>query len=212
MADRKRIKRSIKQLQAVKTWQLVILLILSLLISATFLRLNNIGMIERREAVKGADASGDTEDMQNRLYDLQRYVSAHMNTSTGRVALEKQYERDSQRVKEAAVDDSDGASAQRAAMAVCDPLAKANGWRWPDPRYISCVDRELSKFSSTTGEVTIKLPDEKLYYHEFTAPVWSPDFAGWSVLVSGAIALMILVRLVSLLVLRVLLRRHYLSI
>jgi len=80
VVDKRSIKHSIKQLQRIKTWQLVILLILAGFLSATFLRLNNIGMIQRRTAVLNADAVGDNEITQNRLYDLQRYVTSHMNT------------------------------------------------------------------------------------------------------------------------------------
>ena len=68
--DKKQVRRSIHQLQAVKTWQLLVLLTMSILVSATFLRLNNIGMVERRDAVVSADKTGNLEDIQNRLYDL----------------------------------------------------------------------------------------------------------------------------------------------
>ncbi len=213
MADKRRVKQNIRQLQAVKTWQLIVLLILTMLVAATFLRLNNIGMVERREAVLAADKSGNAEDIQNRLYDLQRYVSGHMNASTDRVALQHQYERDAEKAKEA-MNTGEGTAAQKAAIAACDPAAKANGWRWPDPRYISCVDQELSKYSSTSAqnETEIKLPDQNLYYHEFSSPLWSPDFAGWSVLVSALILVMIITRLAGLAILRMLLRRHYSAI
>ena len=52
--DKRKTKFRIKRLSQVKTWQLVILLIMAGFISATFLRLNNVGMIERREAVENA--------------------------------------------------------------------------------------------------------------------------------------------------------------
>ena len=97
MADKSRIKQNIKDLQRVKTWQLVVLLIIVGFIAATFLRLNNIGMVQRREAVISADKEGDEEVTINRLYDLQRYVSSHMNTDLGRgVYLEHGFNRDLQ--------------------------------------------------------------------------------------------------------------------
>jgi hypothetical protein len=80
VADKSKVKQSIKNLQRIKTWQLIVLLIISGFVSATFLRLNNIGMIERREGVLSADAQGDEQVIIKRLYDLQRHVSAHMNT------------------------------------------------------------------------------------------------------------------------------------
>lgn len=213
MADKRRVKKSIKQLQRIKTWQLVILLLLAVIIAATFLRLNNIGMVERRSAVLAADEAGNSEDIKNRLYDLQRYVSHHMNTSTDKIALDGQYHRDSQKAKEAAEATGNGDSNGNVygkAAAVCDPIGIAQGWRWPDPRYIACVDTELSKYPAANGPVnTIELPSANLYYHVFTSPIWSPDFAGWSLVVCIVIGIVIIVRTLSLLVLRILLRRHY---
>ena len=213
MADKRRVKKSIKQLQRIKTWQLVILLLLAVIISATFLRLNNIGMVERRSAVIAADGAGNSEDIKNRLYDLQRYVSQHMNASTEKIALDGQYHRDSQKAKDAAEAAGNGNSNRNVygqAAAVCDPIGIAQGWHWPDPRYIACIDTELSKYPAASGPVTtIELPDVNLYYHSFTSPLWSPDFAGWSLLASVAILVLIIARIIGLLVLRFLLRKHY---
>ena len=87
--DKKKTKFRIKRLSQIKTWQLVILLIMSGFISATFLRLNNVGMVERRESVEHADKAGDIVNLQQRLYDLQRYVSTHMNADPGKIALDQ---------------------------------------------------------------------------------------------------------------------------
>ena len=187
-----------------------------MLIAATFLRLNNIGMVQRRDAVLAADKSGDSEALKNRLYDLQRYVSAHMNADPDKIALETSYERDSKKAKEAAekaaTNNPNGNVYQKAAD-VCDPIGRAQGWRWPDPRYIACIDNELSKYPAAGGAATrIKLPDVNMYYHSFVSPVWSPDFAGWSVVVCIVIALLIIARIIGMMVLRVLVKRHYQSV
>lgn len=216
MADKKRVKKNIKQLQRVKTWQLVSLLLLAVLVAATFLRLNNIGMLERRDAVYAADKAGDSEILKNRLYDLQRYVSAHMNANPDRIALEGQYQRDSEKAKaraEASGRSNPNGNVYQKAADVCDPIGRAQGWRWPDPRYIACVDQELSKYPAATGMTSgIQLPDVNLYYHSFVSPIWSPDFAGWSVIICLVIATMIVARLIGLLVLRAMLRRHFQSV
>ena len=97
MADKGRIKESINGLQRVKTWQLIIVLIIVGFVAATFLRLNSIGMVQRRDAVITADKEGNNDAIINRLYDLQQFVSAHMNTDLGRgVYLEHSYNRDLQ--------------------------------------------------------------------------------------------------------------------
>ena len=82
-SDKARIKKTINSIRRVKTWQLFIVLILMVFVAATFWRLNNVGMEQRRDAVKAADKSGNLDEVQSRLYDLQRYVVAHMNADTG---------------------------------------------------------------------------------------------------------------------------------
>ena len=58
------------------------------------MRLNNIGMVERRSAVMSADNEGNDDMTRDRLYDLQRYVTSHMNTDMGKgVYLEASYKR-----------------------------------------------------------------------------------------------------------------------
>ena len=214
MTDKRKVRSILRFLQHAKTWQLCVVLILCAFIAATFLRLNNIGMIERRSAVIAADEAGNSETTQQRLFALQRYVASHMNTDPGRIAFNGQYQRDSQKLKdEAANQDTSDGNVYHKAAAVCDPIARAQGWRWPDPRYTQCVDTELSKYPAASGPVTsIKVPDVSMYYHSYVSPAWSPDFAGFSVLACIILVLVILVRLVSLFVLRLLLKHHYKSV
>lgn len=213
LADKQRIRHAVKRIEKLKTWQLVTLLIMASFLAATFLRLNNIGMIERRDAVIAADKAGDAVQLEKRLYDLQRYVSTHMNTDPGRIALDHTYQRDNDKLKEEfeqqlASGADGGAHAQ--AIAVCDPIGQAQGWRWPDPRYTSCIETELNRYDeSVTRQYEFKPLSPAPYYHTFAAPLWSPDFAGWSVVVCGIILLLIVGRLVTLGVLRLLLMRQY---
>lgn len=206
MADKRRVKRSIKQLQRVKTWQLLIILILASFVAATFLRLNNIGMDDRRAAVLAADKSGDTEAVQSRLYDLQRYTTEHMNANTGPFYLEQQYQRDAQKAVDAASNDSNpNGNINAKAEAVCRPQFTV----WSSA-YVQCFTDELAKYPpSPDPSQNVHLPSTDLYRHNFLSPLWSPDFAGWSVLVCIVILIMILARLISLGVLRWLLKRHY---
>ena len=67
--ERRNLRNRLKQIQMVKTWQLVLIFLLMSFVSASLLRLNNVGMIERRDAVMTADQSCDKEVIKNRLYD-----------------------------------------------------------------------------------------------------------------------------------------------
>ena len=206
MADKRHIKWDIKRLQRVKTWQLLILLILAGFIAATFLRLDNIGMTERRDAVLAADKAGDENVIRSRLYDLQRYSAGHMNSDTGVFYLEQQYKRDSQNALDAAsqYEDPNG-NVNVKADAVCKPQYTA----WSEA-YVQCFADQLAKFPPSPNPAEhADLPSTSLYRYDFISPLWSPDFTGFSVLVCVAIALMIFVRLISLSILRLLLKRHY---
>lgn len=207
MVDKRQVRRNIKRLQRVKTWQLVILLILASFVAATFLRLNNIGMVERRTAVMAADEAGNEEALIDRLYDLQRHVSGHMNTDLGRgVYLEASYNRDLQEWQTAQYGDQNpNGNIYKLAQEVCAPRFSSYS-----AAYLQCTTSELAKYpaAQTPGEGSGK-PRQEAYIHDFASPVWSPDFAGWSIVACIAIAALIVIRLISLGILQLLLRRHY---
>ena len=209
MADKKQVRKSIMQLKRVETWQLFVILILVGFLAATFLRLNNIGMADRRQAVLAADKKGDRDEIDSRLYDLQRYVSAHMNTDTSVFYLEYQYKRDVQAsVEKATTGDTQTSSINAEVDKICRSKVSGYGQAW-----IQCFTEELAKFPAAPDpETSLSLPDAELYRQEFAAPRWTPDFAGWSLVICGLIILVIIIRLVSLGILHLLLRRHYQSV
>lgn len=206
MAERRRVRRTIKNLQRVKTWQLVILLILMGFVSATFLRLNNVGMVQRRDAVKNADKQGDDAATQNRLLDLQRYVSAHMNTGQNDVNLAAKYERDKAKLMQAAsASGESGEVINQKVDEICKP--QFSGY---NQGYVECFAREYAKYAPGSDPMAkVEMPDPTRYRFVFASPLWSPDFAGFSLLVCGLIILLIVTRIVSLLILRLLLRYRY---
>lgn len=205
MADKRQVRRSIRQLQHVKTWQLFILLILCIFVAATFLRLNNIGMVQRREAVLQADEAGDQQAIQGRLYDLQRYVTAHMNADMGTIYLENQYKRDSQAVIDAASGDGANGNIFKQAQEVCAPKYANLGHY--SLAYQQCVIDQLNSHPSG-AELTssLQLPKADAYRHSYVSPLWSPDFAGFSVVACVLIVLAIIGRFVGLLMLKAILK------
>lgn len=206
MADRREVKKSIKQLQRIKTWQLLILLFIIGFLTATFLRLNNIGMVQRRDAVLAADKSGNQSDITNRMLDLQQYSASHMNSKTGPFYLEQQYRRDAQKIVDAAKGDNNlYGNINVKAEAVCKPQYT----KW-SPAYVQCFTDELAKYPpSPDPSQNVKLPSTALYRYDFTSPLWSPDFAGWSSLVFVTIALVIVGRLLGLAILHLILKFRY---
>lgn len=167
-------------------------------------------MIERRTAVLQADKTGDATSLQSVLFDLQRYSSSHMNAASGTIYLSHSYQRDSQK----ALNDAKNSSS----VAVKDVLDKADAvckaqyaGNWM--AYVQCNAAEQAKYSGTNSlQTNVILPDANLYKQEFISPIWSPDFAGWSVLVCAIITGVIILRLVSLIILQILLHRRFSSI
>ena len=206
MTDRRQVRHTIKQIQRVQTWQLVVLLVLSLFTAATFLRLNNIGMVERRKAVIAADETGDASMVTNRLYDLQRYAASHMNANTGGFYLEHQYKRDVEKiVAEASVVSNPNSNINAQVDAICKSRYSSYSQDW-----VQCFADELARFPAAPDPASqVNLPNADLYRYSFLSPRWSPDFAGWSLALSAAIALMIVARLLSLAILRLMLKKHY---
>jgi hypothetical protein len=208
VADKRQIKLGIKRLQRVKTWQLVLLLILAGLLTATFLRLNNIGMVERRTSVLAADKQGDSDITRARLLDLQRYSAAHMNADSGTIYLEEQYARDTKRAIAAASQAGSHNNINVKADKTCK--ARFGGY---SQAYVQCFASELAKHPAATNTpAKAVLPNVALYRQSFSSPLWSPDFAGLGVLVCGVFTLLIVVRLLGLVLLRILLRQHYRSL
>ena len=214
--DKKKTKFRIKRLSQIKTWQLVILLIMSGFISATFLRLNNVGMVERRESVEHADRAGDIVNLQQRLYDLQRYVSTHMNADPGKIALDhtykQMYDRKLKEFEEEIKNQSNNDTVSKV-RAVCDARARQGGYgratTQADPRYVSCINEEWEKYpAAKVANLQFEAPSTEPYYHTFVSPIWSADYAGWSLLVTIFIAMIIVMRLVVLGMLKLMLRRR----
>ena len=208
MPDKREIRHNIKQLQRVKTWQLFVLLLLVGFVTATFLRLNNIEMIQRRTAVMDADKSGDTLAIKNRLIDLQRHVTAHMNADMGTIYLEHQYQRDSDAANQAAAaEGGPNGDIFKKAQDICVPRYRNLGSY--SLAYQQCVIDELNKYPAGASLTSsLKLPKADSYRHSFIAPLWSPDFAGFSVLLCLLIIIVIIGRLLGLFALKLLLKKH----
>lgn len=202
MIDKKQIKYKLKKLRDIKTWQLFILLVLMVFVSATFLRLNNMGMVQRREAVLSADESGDGAVLKNRLYDLQTYVSSHMNADLGKgIYLEASYKRDVQLAYDSVKTDS---QVYQLAQAYCMP--KFSSW---SQAYVQCTANELAKYPEAKIPT---MPNPSSYLHVYYSPIWSPDFAGWSVLACLMLLSLSLIRIIGYIILKMLLKHRYKSI
>ena len=205
---RERLRMRLKRLSAIKTWQLVVVLLLICILAAIFLRLNNLGMMERRDAVISADEKGDTTAIEAAVNELQRYVTRHMNTSlSGGFYLTKSYERAREAAMSQAGDSSNpNSEIYNQASVECQSAAE----RARHGGYVACV---LAKVGTVEGQgdlvSSLKLPPSELFKINFVSPLISLDLAGFSVLFAVFIVVVIIVRITGVVIVKILLRHRY---
>ena len=206
VTDQRDVKRRLYRLEQIKVWQLVVLFVLASFVTATFLRIDNNGMRERRAAVIAADKAGDDNAIQNRLVDLQAYVIRHMNSSTGELDLVNKYNRDVEAASIAARSDtSDSNTIYRQADDYCRSIL--GGY---SQTYVQCVYERIAQMPSVEDpSAEVQLPNPLLYRYNFASPLWTPGFSGWSMVVTAGIGLLIITRIIMYGVLWSLLRARY---
>lgn len=198
----------LRWLKKAKTWQLLIVLVLFAFITATFLRLNNIGMIELRKAVLVSDAQTDANYTRNKLIEVQHYVSMHMNTDMGKgIVLEKTYQRDyGAAIAKAA--NAHNLSSDIYQQASIDCRAKFQGGVASFRNdYVTCVQNKVSGLSPAQQQ-RASLPNPATYRYNFASPLISLDFAGIFVILTIILTTFILLRWIALYTLRFIIKRR----
>lgn len=210
-------RRLLKSFGAVQNWQLLLILIPLLFVTATLLRLDHLRMVELREAVIQADAANDDEAIQKSLVALQEFVFKHVVVNmterngvqritfgTGPFYLQNQYLRAANAAIEAAEaqlsDDSNpNGNIYAAVSAICRPLAIINGWSWNSPGYLECWTSELGKYPAADELNTAfvaQIPSTELYRHDYASPIWAPSWSGLAILACVIIIFIVIIRIV----------------
>ncbi len=209
--NKSKIHHYLRVARSLRTWQLIAIVLLMSFVSATFLRLNNIGMIERRTAVVEADKSGNKEQTIEALRQLRNYVNSHMNTNlNGGVYLEQSYNRDRTIALQQANNASNPNSAayQQASTECRSRFAGGTDSFRND--YVQCViDRVGALTQASDPTAGINLPKADAYRHNFISPIISFDLAGISVLFTLLMILVIVLRLLLIVVAKLLLKKHF---
>ena len=209
MVGKGRIKKRLKQIQSLKNWQLFILLILVIFVNLTALRLNNVGMIRRREAVETADKSGDVEATRKATIELANYVYAHMNSGGIFYSDETHWFKMNREVKIvwANIYESDTPNGNifKKAEEACRPRFRG-GYSLA---YQQCILDEQNKYpASSQGQVKAEYPNISEYTYSFVAPIWSPDLAGWTTLVAIILIFMIIIKMITTIILKLILKKY----
>lgn len=154
------------------------------IVSATIcifaLRSNNLTMLKLRNQVYAADKSNG--NVEGALEQLRSYVGAHMNTSlttdNGSVYPPIQLKYTYQRLVAAADAQNSGSNSQLYTQAE-DYCQSLNSDNFSGRSRVPCVEN----YVSTHGASAPTIP-ASLYEFDFVSPAWSPDLAGWSLLVT----------------------------
>ncbi len=179
------------RIRPIKTWYVLAALILSASVSVVSLRNNYIGMTERRGAVYKADQnSGDVEGA---LQALRAYTAAHMNTdleADNGVYPPIQLKYTYARLVQAEHDRVDAINSQvyTEAQHYCEALYPGSFSGGPR---VPCIEAYIKQHGASTKTI----PDS-LYKFDFVSPRWSPDLAGWSLLLSVVLFFLTILRFI----------------
>lgn len=210
--------KKIKKLKfhRLKTWQVFLLLVPLLYLDATLLRFDHLKMVELRDAVLAADIDGEEDTLSAKLEELKNFTFSHivfnmtesngtqsLTLGTGVFYLEQQYIRaaadalSEARAQLVDVDDNPNGNVFAQASAVCDPLARANGWAWNSPQFLECMTGELAKYptaDSITDKISANIPSTELYRKNYASPLWAPCPAGFAILATLIVILILFIR------------------
>lgn len=168
-------------------------------ISVIALRKNNLTMLELRDAVLKADETG--EGVQDALLALQTHVATHMNSNPPKLGNEPaiQLKASYDRAKKA---ETDRISQERVkigeqAMVYCEEAYAKDRL---SVRANCIIDYSASKVVVERQIVA------DLYRYDYSSPRWTPDLAGWTLIVSlifaGLFIIQLLARIIATLIIK----------
>lgn len=219
----KKIKRALKKMTNLRSWQLGLILLLCLFITATFFRFDHLRMNELKDAVFAADEAGDDAAIASALTELQNFVFSHtvwtaveengqqsLTLGTGTFYLENQYLRTANAAIEEAEQratsaDNPNGNIYAAAASVCRPIAIANGWRWNDAGYLNCMTDQLAQYPSYDyiADIAADVPSTELYRYNYASPIWAPTWAGLFCIIDLVLIIAIVIRVLVRLILSI---------
>jgi hypothetical protein len=167
--------------------------VLSTVVAVVALRSNNEHMITLRQAVYTADKNNT--DINQPLKELQNYVTTHMNTNLSSgpnapyppVQLKYTYER---------LVAANGSAVTAANNQIYTEAQKAceqqNSADFSGRNRVPCIEQYVKSHNAAMPPVI----SDSLYKFSFLSPTWSPDLAGWSLVVAALSYALCLVTLV----------------
>lgn len=205
VANKRKLHHYLVMIGHVKVWQLLIIFVILFGLSAYLLRQNNLLMVEYRNIVKMADERG--EGVESALTDLRNYVTTHMNTNLGEgIFLEHSY----QRAYDAALKEAANSVNPNSATYIrSENECRAQYGTVSFQLYLQCIQQRVSSLAPGTDPLqSVKVPPVELFRYNYISPRLSFDFAGVVVLITLFVGLLILLRVTTYIILKIVLRQH----
>jgi hypothetical protein len=177
---KKRYARELwRWIRHIHPWYFLIPALIFGAICLTALRHNNERMVELREAVYAADEKNG--DVEGAIRALREHIYAHMNTSLTSgtnaihppIQLKYTYER-VQAAQQSQLGPGN-AALYHDAQAYCESQNAGA----PAADLVACFEN----YAASRGVQLTSIPDA-LYKFDFTSAKWSPDLAGWTLLLT----------------------------
>ncbi|HKR82395.1 MAG TPA: hypothetical protein VJR27_05365 [Candidatus Saccharimonadales bacterium] len=189
--DKRHLHHLWTRIRRVKIWQLFVLFVVSMGVCVFSLRANNLQMVHLRNDVYQADKTGT--GVETALQKLRSYVQVHMNTNLtdGTTAvyppiqLKYTYARLQQAEQQRVA--STNAALYPAAQAYCQ---QQNPTDFSGRNRVPCIEDYVSRY----GAKEHVIPDS-MYKFSFVSASWSPDLAGWSLVLSVILLVLTLLRI-----------------
>jgi len=190
--NKRRLHHVWTYIRKVHYWHFLIIAVLFGVMAVFALRQNSLTAIRLRDKVLKVDEQNG--DVEVALRELRSHIHGHMNTSLAGstsayppIQLKYRYERLVQAELErnsAANNNTTYADAQ----AYCERTEPASFY---GRGRLGCIQRYIDEHPS--GQPANPIPDS-LYKFDFASPVWSPDLAGWSLVLAVFFSLLFIVR------------------
>jgi hypothetical protein len=179
--NKRRLHHAWTKFRIIRPWYFLILTVVFGVIFVFALRDNYTRMTVLRSAVYTADQ--DNGDVKGTIQNLRSYVYAHMNTdlSSGNTAiyppiqLKYTYDRLTQEAAQKAT-----ASNQQLYTDAQTYCQQQDSTDFSGRNRVPCITQYV-----TTHGVTVPVIPDDVYKFDFISPRWSPDLAGWSLVIAA---------------------------
>jgi hypothetical protein len=191
--NKRRLHHLWTKVRWIKPSYFLVLVVIFAAISVVGLRANNEHMIKLRSAVYAADKYDN--NVQAALQQLQTYVTSHMNTNldtgNGTVYPPIQLKYTYQRILQAQSQSAANANTQlyTAAQTYCQQQDSVD---FSGRNRVPCIEQYVE-----THDAQLSAVPASLYEFSFASPSWSPDLAGWSLLLTGLAGLLFIITLAA---------------